>query len=664
MLSMNIEHPDSESFIDSKMEEGKITGANISLRVKDGWLKSFIDNQNPDEKNKKLWKKLVYNAWKSAEPGILFWDTIINESVPDCYSDLGFKTTSTNPCGEIMLAPYDSCRLMLLNLYSYVNKPFTSEANFDFKKLSVHSRLIMKLMDNMIDLEIEKVDKILDKVKSDPESDETKALEVSLWKKVRRMAEKGRRSGIGITAEGDMLAALGFKYGTEEATKFSEEVHRIMSTNIYIESCNLVQEEGRECFEVFDWEREKNNPFLNRLISHGDDLSNELASKIKFGRRNIALLTIAPAGSVSLMTQSTSGIEPLFLPRYMRKRKIDKRPDVKPDFVDETGDWFEYFYVYHKKFITYYAIKMGISESEATNILTTMNEADFTEIYNQSPYFGATSNDTNWVEKVKMQGAVQKWIDHSISCTVNVPEETSVDTVEAVYVAAWKYGCKGVTIYRDGSRNGVLTASKTENKTTSDNKTTCIDNVVLKRPKSIEAKVLRFNNGGEKWISVIGVINNKPYEIFTGLSDKLNIPQNVDEGFILKNKEDKKIINESGEEEMKMVSRYDFQYKDKDGNNVVVVGLSRTFKEEYWNYAKLISGLLRHNMPIEYVVKVIKSLNLENTTINSWKYGVIRTLKKFMKDEETGEKCPECGGKLVRSNGCIGCSSCGWSRCS
>lgn len=664
MLSMDILHPDAEKFIDSKMEEGKITGANISLRIKDSWLKSFIDNENPDEKNKKLWKKLVYNAWKSAEPGILFWDTIINESVSDCYSDLGFKTTSTNPCGEIPLSPYDSCRLMLLNLYSYVDKPFTSEAKFDFDKFSVHSRLIMKLMDNMIDLEIEKIDKILEKVKSDPESDETKALEISLWKKVRYMAEKGRRSGIGITAEGDMLAALGLKYGTKEATKFAEEVQRVMSTNVYIESCNLSQSEGREVFEVFDWEREKDNPFINRLISYGDKLSNELKELIKGGRRNISLLTCAPAGSVSCLTQTTSGIEPLFLPRYMRKRKIDKNAGKKADFIDETGDWFEYFYVYHPKFITYYSIKMGISESESKKILTTMPEQEFNNIYKESPYFGATSNDTDWVEKVIMQGSVQKWIDHSISCTVNVPKETPVEVVESIYETAWKYKCKGVTIYRDGSRNGVLTETKTESKSQGESKTTCIDNVVTKRPKSISAKVLRFNNGGERWVSVIGLINNKPYEIFTGLCDKLNIPQNVDEGFIIKNKEEKIVKSDLGEEEKKLVSRYDFQYKDKDGQVLTVIGLSRTFKEEYWNYAKLISGLLRHNMPIEYVIKVITSLNLENTTINSWKNGVIRTLKKFVKDGDTNEKCPQCGGKLIRQNACNQCVDCGWSKCS
>lgn len=664
MLSMDILHPDAEKFIDSKMEEGKITGANISLRIKDSWLKSFIDNENPDEKNKKLWKKLVYNAWKSAEPGILFWDTIINESVSDCYSDLGFKTTSTNPCGEIPLSPYDSCRLMLLNLYSYVDKPFTSEAKFDFDKFSVHSRLIMKLMDNMIDLEIEKIDKILEKVKSDPESDETKALEISLWKKVRYMAEKGRRSGIGITAEGDMLAALGLKYGTKEATKFAEEVQRVMSTNVYIESCNLSQSEGREVFEVFDWEREKDNPFINRLISYGDKLSNELKELIKGGRRNISLLTCAPAGSVSCLTQTTSGIEPLFLPRYMRKRKIDKNAGKKADFIDETGDWFEYFYVYHPKFITYYSIKMGISESESKKILTTMPEQEFNDIYKESPYFGATSNDTDWVEKVIMQGSVQKWIDHSISCTVNVPKETPVEVVESIYETAWKYKCKGVTIYRDGSRNGVLTETKTESKSQGESKTTCIDNVVTKRPKSISAKVLRFNNGGERWVSVIGLINNKPYEIFTGLCDKLNIPQNVEEGFIIKNKEEKIVKSDLGEEEKKLVSRYDFQYKDKDGQVLTVIGLSRTFKEEYWNYTKLISGLLRHNMPIEYVIKVITSLNLENTTINSWKNGVIRTLKKFVKDGDTNEKCPQCGGKLIRQNACNQCVDCGWSKCS
>jgi len=664
MLSMDVQHKDAEKFIDAKMEEGKITGANISVRIGNQWLKSFLNSNDPNKENERLWKKIIHNAWKSAEPGVLFWDTIIKESVPDCYSDFGFKTLSTNPCGEIPLSNKDSCRLMLLNLYSYVKNPFTEKAELDFDLLRDHSKKIIKIMDNMIDLEIEKIEAIIAKVQSDPEDEQTKAIELELWKEIKRVGLLGRRSGVGVTAEGDMLAALGFKYGTTEASDFATEVHRIISTNVYIGSCDMVQIDNRPEFGVFSWRRESENPFINRLISFGDEDSNELATKIKGGRRNIACLTIPPAGSTSLMTQTTSGIEPVFMPVHKRKRKIDKNGGMKADFIDATGDWFQEYVVVHHKFLVWYSIYSNVDFNEAKTKLNEMSETELGELLKVSPYYCATSEDVNWVEKVRMQGSIQKYIDHSISATTNVPADTTEETVRMIYETAWLSGCKGMTIYRDGCRDGVLTSAKP--KETKVNP----DEFQGKRPKTIKGKVVRFNNGGEKWVSVVGIRNDKPYEIFTGLLEKLNIPQYVEEGAIIKNKEVILEIETIGipggqaQEIEKTVSRYDFQYKSKNGETITVIGLSRAFKEEYWNYAKLISAVLRHNMPIEYVVEMISSLNLGTQNINSWKNGVIRTLKKFIKDgTDTGERCPECGGHLVRESGCYTCKDCGFSKC-
>jgi len=978
MLSMDIEHKDAESFIDAKMENGKVTGANISVKIGDRWLNSFLNSNTPNKENERLWEKIIYNAWKSAEPGVLFWDTVINESIPDCYSDFGFKTISTNPCqpeyatlltpsgikkfkdvnvgdyiwsetgwtkiinkwitgvkpvyeyrttrgvflgtnnhrvlengiknevenvktidnlefkvsgeitltnpqdvmdglvigdgtvhkasnnlvhlcvgkddsdyfeseikdyiikyrpglhdyayeiqttikeneldllpfrkiperfvygnyntklgflrglfsangsviknrvtlkttsqqlrdqvqlmlssvgissyfttnkstcvkfengdyickesydinistdknkflqyigflqnykneklakiinnptaksrngkvlsktfieetevfditvdnethtywtgglnvsncGEIPLSNKDSCRLMLLNLYNYVKNPFSDNASFDFDLLREHSRKIIKIMDNMIDLEIEKIESIIKKVETDPEDEDTKKIELDLWREIKRVGLLGRRSGIGVTAEGDMLAAMGYKYGTAEATDFSVKVHKLISTNVYIGSCDMCQIDNRPTFGVFDWELEKNNIFINRLINSDDIDSVELKQKIKNGRRNIACLTIPPAGSTSLMTQTTSGIEPLFKAYYNRKRKIDKNSGIIADFIDSTGDWFQTYFVIHPKFSVWYAVKNNIQYADATIILSKMQENELDKLFEISPYYGATSSDVDWVEKVKMQGMVQKYIDHSISATTNIPKDTSKEVVRKIYEEAWRSGCKGMTIYREGSRDGVLTSKKTE---------TVVEKQhghAEKRPKSLIGKVVRFNNGGEKWVSVVGLLNEKPYEIFTGLLDKLNIPSNIDEGNIIKTKIAKVVQDENGKEVIKQISRYDFQYKTKEGELITVKGLSTTFREEFWNYAKLISGLLRHNMPIEYVVDVISTLNLGGDNINSWKNGVIRTLKKFIKDGvSTGEKCPECGGKLVRQNGCVSCQDCSWSKC-
>lgn len=565
---------------------------------------------------------------------------------------------TTRRCGEIPLSNKDSCRLMLLNLYNYVKNPFSETPSFDFKLLREHSRKIIKIMDNMIDLEIEKIESIIKKVETDPEDEDTKKIELDLWREIKRVGLLGRRSGIGVTAEADMLAAMGYKYGTVEATEFSVKVHKLISTNVYIGSCDMCQIDNRPTFGVFDWELEKNNPFINRLINGKDLDSIELHYKIKKGRRNIACLTIPPAGSTSLMTQTTSGIEPLFKAYYNRKRKIDKNSGLLADFIDSTGDWFQTYFVIHPKFSVWYGIKNNLSYVEATNILSKMQESELDKIFENSPYFGATSSDVDWVEKVKMQGMVQKYIDHSISATTNIPKETSKEVVRKIYEEAWRSGCKGMTIYREGSRDGVLTSKKTEPIVEKQQRH------AEKRPKSLIGKVVRFNNGGEKWVSVVGLLNEKPYEIFTGLLDKLNIPSNIDEGNIIKTKIPKVITDENGKEVIKQVSRYDFQYKTKEGELVTVKGLSTTFREEFWNYAKLISGLLRHNMPIEYVVDVISTLNLGGDNINSWKNGVIRTLKKFIKDGvTTGEKCPECGGKLVRQSGCISCQDCGYSKC-
>ena len=643
--------------MDSKLDKNKITGANISLKIDDKWLESFIDNDNPNEENERLWKKIIHNAWKSAEPGVLFWDTIIKESVPDCYSDFGFKTISTNPCGEIPLSADDSCRLMLLNLYSYVKKPFSNDAYMDWDLLADHARKITKVMDNMIDLEIEKINKILDKIKNDPESEESKAIEFNLWSRIKHFAELGRRAGIGITGEGDMLAALGLKYGTKKATDMSEEVHKLISTNVYIESCDLVQRDGRPQFDIFNPELEENNPFINRLISQDNKYSRELKGKIRNGRRNIALLTIAPAGSVSILTKTTSGIEPLFEPFYDRKRKIDKNGSEKPSFIDETGDWFQTYNVVHHNYIVWYSVYKGITYDEASEELSTMKEDKLLKTYEESPYYQATSNDIDWVEKVNMQGRVQRWVDHSISATTNIPKSASVEVVRDIYETAWKSGCKGMTIYRDGSRDGVLTTTNKETKLITPPE-------VKRRPKTLPAKVVRFNNSGDKWVSVIGLLDDKPYEIFTGRLNELNIPKYVEDGFIVKNREVVLEIDELNNEVEINQSRYDFQYVNKEGEDIMVHGLSKVFSEEYWDYAKLISGLLRHNMAIEYVVKVISSLKLGGDNIGTWKNGVVRALRKFMKnDVNTGEKCPMCKSNMVISEGCSTCRGCGYSKC-
>lgn len=674
MLSVSIKHPDSESFIDAKMTEGKVTGANVSVKIDDAFMEAAtsdkpyvqqfpVDGDEPLVKReisaKALWEKIVHNAWKSAEPGVLFWDTITRESIPDCYADLGFRTVSTNPCGEIPLCPYDSCRLLSINLYSYVVHPFTKDAYFDMDKFRKHVQIAQRIMDDIVDLELEKIDRIMQKIQQDPQSDEVKESEYHLWEKIKHKSSQGRRTGVGITAEGDMIAAMGLRYGTPEATEFSVNVHKNLALSAYRSSVTMAQERG--AFAVFDANREKNNPFLLRIKEADQQLYADLQ---KYGRRNIACLTIAPTGTTSLMTQTTSGIEPVFMPVYKRRRKVNPNDtDVHVDFVDEVGDSFEEYIVYHKKFLEW----MNVNGIDSTKKYT---QEEIDKLVAQSPYYKATANDVDWLEKVKMQGAIQKWVDHSISVTVNLPNDVDEALVNRLYVEAWKSGCKGCTIYRDGSRAGVMiSVSKSEKK--QKGKEQAKDNsadqnalppckqpeVIEVRPKVLECDVVRFQNNKEKWVAFVGLLDGYPYEIFTGLQDDdegIVLPKSVVKGKIIKQKQD------DGP------SRYDFQFENKRGYKTTVEGLSEKFNPEYWNYAKLISGVLRYRMPIERVINLVSSLQLKDESINTWKNGVERALKKYIDDgtEAKGKKCPVCGHEtLVYQEGCLICKNCGASRC-
>ena len=660
MLSVSIKHPDAEAFIDAKMTEGRVTGANVSVRIDDEFMRCAtegtpyrqqypIDAEKPQMEKEidaaALWKKIVHNAWKSAEPGVLFWDTIIRESLPDCYADLGFKTISTNPCGEIPLCPYDSCRLLAINLYSYVKNPFTPEAEFDFELFRRHVQLAQRLMDDIIDLEQEKIDRILEKIASDPQSDEVKATERTLWEKIRRRTGQGRRTGVGITAEGDMLAALGLRYGTQEALDFAVEVQKTLALSAYRSSVTMAQERG--AFEVFDAEREKNNPFMLRIKEADPQLYADMA---QHGRRNIACLTIAPTGTTSLMTQTTSGIEPVFLPVYTRRRKVNPNdPEVRVDFTDESGDAFEEYIVYHHKFLTWMRAN-GIDTEKH------YSAEEIEDLVSRSPYYKATANDVDWLMKVKMQGAIQKWVDHSISVTVNLPATVDEELVNRLYVEAWKSGCKGCTIYRDGSRSGVMISVKKK-----DEKPELPEcrppQVTERRPDVLECDVVRFQNNKDKWVAFVGLLDGEPYEIFTGLQDDdegIVLPKTVTKGRIIKK------INPDG------TKRYDFQFENKRGYKTTVEGLSEKFNKEYWNYAKLISGVLRYRMPLQNVIRLVGSLQLESENINTWKVGVSRALKKYITDGTVaqGQKCPNCGKEeLVYQEGCLICKNCGASRC-
>lgn len=663
MLSVSIKHPDAEAFIDAKMTEGKVTGANVSVRIDDDFMRCATEGRPyrqqypvdaPEDEcltskeidAQKLWKKIVHNAWKSAEPGVLFWDTITRESIPDCYADLGFKTVSTNPCGEIPLCPYDSCRLLAVNLYGYVDDPFTPQASFNFQRFRQHVRLAQRFMDDIIDLEEEKIDLILKKIDSDPQSEEVKHTERRLWEKIKRKTGQGRRTGLGITAEGDMLAALGLRYGTQEATNFAVKVQKTLALTAYAASVEMAKERG--AFEIYDAQREAANPFVLRIKEADEAL---YADMVKYGRRNIACLTIAPTGTTSLMTQTTSGIEPVFMPVYKRRRKVNPNdPEVRIDFVDESGDAFEEYIVYHHHFLTWMRAN-GID----TERRYTQEEID--ELVARSPYYLATANDVDWLMKVKMQGEIQKWVDHSISVTVNLPNAVDEALVDRLYVEAWKSGCKGCTIYRDGSRAGVMVSVK-KKKEDKGAKLQTLSPVVERRPEVLECDVVRFQNNKEKWVAFVGLLDGRPYEIFTGLQDDeegIVLPKTVTKGRIVKH-----VNAEDG------TKRYDFQFENKRGYKTTVEGLSEKFNKEYWNYAKLISGVLRYRMPLENVIKLVDSLQLESENINTWKVGVARALKKYITDgtEAKGLKCPNCGHEaLVYQEGCLICKHCGSSRC-
>ncbi len=669
MLTVGVKHPDAEAFIDAKMTEGKVTGANISVKLDDDFMQAAVDGtpyvqQFPVDSPaplvsktidaRQLWQKIIHNAWQSAEPGVLFWDTIIRESIPDCYADLGFRTVSTNPCGEIPLCPYDSCRLLCVNLYSYVENPFTAEARFNFDLFKRHARMAQRIMDDIVDLEMEKIDRIMDKIESDPQTEDLKATEYHLWEKIRNKCSLGRRIGVGVTAEGDMLAAMGLRYGTQEATDFSVEVHRTLALGVYRESVNMAQERG--AFPVYNAHREEANPFVQRLRQADERL---YADMVKYGRRNIACLTIAPTGTTSLLTQTTSGIEPVFMPVYKRRRKVNPTDSsVRVDYVDEVGDSFEEYIVYHHNFLTW----MRVNGIDTTKNYT-QDEID--ALVARSPYGKATANDVDWLMKVKMQGAVQKWVDHSISVTVNLPNNVDEELVNRLYVEAWRSGCKGCTVYRDGSRSGVMVAvSKKDKKKDKDKapsaeqSTPCMRPPVTEvRPQELVCDVVRFQNNREKWVAFVGLLDGYPYEIFTGLQDDeegIVLPKNVTRGKIIKQ------TNNDG------THRYDFQFENKRGYKTTVEGLSEKFNPEYWNYAKLISGVLRYRMPIDNVIKLVGSLQLSDESINTWKNGVERALKKYVTDgtQAKGQKCPNCGQEtLVYQEGCLICTNCGTSRC-
>ena len=667
MLSVSIKHPDSEAFIDAKMTEGKVTGANVSVKIDDEFMKAAIEgrpyhqtfpiySENPEwDKEisaRELWEKIVHNAWKSAEPGVLFWDTILKESIPDCYADLGFRTVSTNPCGEIPLCPYDSCRLLSINLYSYVVKPFTKDAYFDYDLFKKHVAAAQRIMDDIVDLELEKIELIMEKIERDPQTSEVKGAERHLWEKIQKKSGMGRRTGVGITAEGDMIAAMGLRYGSQEATDFSVNVHKTLALNAYRSSVNMAKERG--AFEIFDANREKDNPFINRIKEADPELYEDM---VKYGRRNIACLTIAPTGTTSLMTQTTSGIEPVFMPVYKRRRKVNPNDEaVHVDYVDEVGDSFEEYIVYHNKFLKWMEVN-GIDSTKR------YSQEEIDSLVARSPYYKATANDVDWLMKVKMQGAIQKWVDHSISVTVNLPNDVDEALVNKLYVEAWRSGCKGCTIYRDGTRSGVMIAvskkdkkdDKKEEKT--DRRPCSPPEVTEVRPQVLDCDVVRFQNNKEKWVAFVGLLNGYPYEIFTGLQDDeegIVLPKTVIKGKIIKQ------TDETGK------SRYDFQFENKRGYKTTVEGLSEKFNPEYWNYAKLISGVLRYRMPIDHVIKLVSSLQLKSESINTWTNGVERALKKYITDgtEAKGQKCPQCGQEtLVYQEGCLICKNCGASRC-
>ncbi|MDB4082980.1 adenosylcobalamin-dependent ribonucleoside-diphosphate reductase [Vicingaceae bacterium] len=662
MLSVSVKHPDAEHFVDAKMDGTKVTGANVSVKITDDFMKAVKENKNfpqqypiesanptylSETSATKLWDKIIHNAWKSAEPGILFWDTVINESVADCYADLGFKTVSTNPCGEIPLCPYDSCRLLAINLFSYVENPFTPDASFDMQLFKKHAAYAQRIMDDIVDLELEKIDAIIKKIEDDPEGLDVKRTELTLWEKIKQKCTEGRRTGVGITAEGDMLAALGKKYGTDEALDFSVKVHKTLALEAYRSSVELAKDRGS--FPIYDSIREEKNPMVNRIKEVDPALYEDM---VKYGRRNIALLTIAPTGTTSIMTQTSSGIEPVFMVSYKRRKKINPNDqNSRVDFIDEVGDSWEEYNVFHHHFKTWLT-----ANGYDANEVSTYGQEELDKIIAKTPYYGATANDVNWVNKVKMQGAIQKWVDHSISVTVNIPEETTEEMVSKIYMTGWESGCKGITVYRDGSRSGVLVSNDDKGKKDEAAAGAFMETQAPPRPKVLESDIVKFNNNHEKWVAIVGTIDGRPYEIFTGRAeDSFSILGHVDKGWVIRNK------SQDGR------ARYDFQYEDKDGYKTTIEGLSRTFNQEYWNYAKLISGVLRHGMPIAFVVEMVANLHLSDESLNTWKNGVQRALKRYIPDgtKVDGKACPECSSEegLMFKEGCLTCVDCGYSKC-
>ena len=657
MLTISIKHPDAEEFIDAKLDGTKVTGANISIKMDNEFMQAVkddkeyvqqfpVDSENPDYTKKinakSLWNKIIHNAWKSAEPGILFWDKIASESIPDHYADYGFTTISTNPCGEIPLCPYDSCRLLAINLFGYVDNAFTKKAKFNFEKFKVHAGIGQRIMDDIVDLEIEKIDRIIEKIESDPEADEVKSTELNLWLKIREKSIQGRRTGVGITAEGDMLAALGIQYGSKKGIEFSTKVHKTLAIEAYRSSIHMARDRG--AFPIYETQREKDNPFINRIKDADPDLYKEME---KYGRRNISMLTIAPTGTTSIMTQTTSGIEPVFMVSYKRRRKVNPNDQSsRIDFIDETGDSWEEYNVFHHNFLKW----LELNNYDLDEI-TKMTDDELKKIIAKSPYNKSTANNVDWLSKVNMQGEVQKWVDHSISVTVNVPNDVKEEMVSDIYLSGWESGCKGITVYRDGSRSGVLVSKdkkdKDENGFNAHN--------APKRPKKLGAEVVRFYNDKEKWIAIVGMLEDRPYEIFTGRAeDSFSILGKVDSGWVIKNR------NGDGK------ARYDFQYEDKEGYKITIEGLSRTFNKEYHNYARLISGVLRHGMPLVYAVDMVSNLHLDEATLNTWKNGVVRTLKRYVPNGTVPveNECKECGQEaLVYEEGCVNCKSCGHSKC-
>ncbi|WP_431136467.1 adenosylcobalamin-dependent ribonucleoside-diphosphate reductase [Psychroserpens mesophilus] len=643
MLTMDVKHPDIEDFITIKQDLTKVTGANISIRLSDEFMQAVVNDtkftlQWPIESKtptytkeinaKDLWQKIITCAHNTAEPGLIFWDRQHHYSTSSIYPE--FKNSSTNPCSEIAMQGGDSCRLIAVNLFSFVEAPFTKKAKFNFKKFYEVVYESQRLMDDLVDLELEAVEKILDKINTDPEPDTIKRTEKETWELLKETGRKGRRTGLGFTALADAIAGLGIKFDTDDALSVVDDIMKTKMTAEFDSSIDMAITRGQ--FEVFNRNIEDTSEFVQMMAKEFPETYERM---MEFGRRNISISTVAPTGSLSMLAQVSSGIEPVFLLSYIRRRKVNTNDEnSKVDFVDDLGDGFEEFTVYHKKYETW------------------MNTTGKTEVF-KSPYAGATAPEIDWKKRVEMQALVQKYTTHSISSTINLASDVTVDLVGDIYIDSWQKGLKGITVYRDGSRSGILVSTDDDSK---EKNTKVTETLIAKRPDVVEAEIVRFHNESEKWLAVIGLVDGRPYEIFTGkMKDAFNLPQWVEKGWVIKNR------NEDD------TSRYDFQYIDNEGYKITIEGLSRSFNKEFWNYAKLISGVLRHGMPIPYVVDLIQNLNLYDDHINTWKNGVARALKRFVPEgaEAVDKKCPSCNDPegLIFEEGCLKCKSCGHSKC-